>query len=123
KPLDVITIELPYPIREVEHIPEDLPIEILHEDDDVIVLNKAAGMVVHPGHGNYTGTLVNALMHHFQNLPDNKQHGVNRPGLVHRLDKLTTGIMVIAKNDQALAHLSKQFYDRTSERKYVALVW
>ncbi len=123
KPLDVITIELPYPIREIELIPEDLPLEILHEDDDVIVLNKAAGMVVHPGHGNYTGTLVNALMFHFQNLPDNKQHGVNRPGLVHRLDKLTTGIMVIAKNDYALSHLSKQFYDRTSERKYVALVW
>jgi len=71
KPLDVITIELPYPIREIELIPEDLPLEILHEDDDVIALNKAAGMVVHPGHGNYTGTLVNALMYHFQNLPEN----------------------------------------------------
>jgi 23S rRNA pseudouridine1911/1915/1917 synthase len=80
-------------------------------------------MVVHPGHGNYTGTLVNALMFHFEHLPDNKQHGVNRPGLVHRLDKLTTGIMVIAKNDQALSHLSRQFFDRTSERRYVALVW
>jgi 23S rRNA pseudouridine1911/1915/1917 synthase len=123
KPLDVVTIELPYPIREIELIPENLPLEILHEDDDVIVLNKAAGMVVHPGHGNYTGTLVNALMYHFQNLPENKQHGVNRPGLVHRLDKLTTGIMVIAKNDYALSHLSKQFFDRTSERRYVALVW
>lgn len=123
KPLDVITIELPYPIREIELIPEDLPIEILYEDDDVIVLNKAAGMVVHPGHGNYTGTLVNALMFHFENLPENKQHGVNRPGLVHRLDKLTTGIMVIAKNDYSLAHLSHQFFERSTERKYVALVW
>ncbi len=123
KPLDVITIELPYPIREIELIPENLPLEILHEDDDVIVLNKAAGMVVHPGHGNHTGTLVNALMYHFQNLPENKQHGVNRPGLVHRLDKLTTGIMVIAKNDYSLAHLSKQFFDRTSERRYIALAW
>jgi 23S rRNA pseudouridine1911/1915/1917 synthase len=80
-------------------------------------------MVVHPGHGNYTGTLVNALLYHFEQLPDNKQHGVNRPGLVHRLDKLTTGIMVIAKNDYALSHLSKQFFDRTTDRKYVALVW
>jgi 23S rRNA pseudouridine1911/1915/1917 synthase len=123
KPLDVITIELPYPVREIELKPENLPLEILYEDKDVIVLNKAAGMVVHPGHGNYTGTLVNALLYHFEQLPDNKQHGVNRPGLVHRLDKLTTGIMVIAKNDYALSHLSKQFFDRTTDRKYVALVW
>jgi 23S rRNA pseudouridine1911/1915/1917 synthase len=123
KPLDVITIELPYPVREIELKPENLPLEILYEDKDVIVLNKAAGMVVHPGHGNYTGTLVNALLYHFEMLPDNKQHGVNRPGLVHRLDKLTTGIMVIAKNDYALSHLSKQFFDRTTDRKYVALVW
>jgi 23S rRNA pseudouridine1911/1915/1917 synthase len=123
KPLDVITIELPYPVREIELKPENLPLEILYEDKDVIVLNKAAGMVVHPGHGNYTGTLVNALLYHFEQLPDNKQHGVNRPGLVHRLDKLTTGVMVIAKNDYALSHLSKQFFDRTTDRKYVALVW
>jgi 23S rRNA pseudouridine1911/1915/1917 synthase len=123
KPLDVITIELPYPVREVELKPENLPIEILYEDKDVIVLNKAAGMVVHPGHGNYTGTLVNALLYHFESLPENKQHGVNRPGLVHRLDKLTTGVMVIAKNDYALSHLSKQFFDRTTDRKYLALVW
>ncbi len=123
KPNDVITIELPYPMREVELIAEDIPIEILYEDDDVIVLNKQAGIVVHPGHGNYTGTLINALMFHFENLPTNEQHGSNRPGLVHRLDKLTTGVMVIAKNDHALTHLSKQFYDRTIERRYVALVW
>jgi 23S rRNA pseudouridine1911/1915/1917 synthase len=123
KPLDVITIELPYPVREIELKPENLPLEVLYEDRDVIVLNKAAGMVVHPGHGNYTGTLVNALLYHFEALPDNKQHGVNRPGLVHRLDKLTTGIMVVAKNDYALSHLSKQFFDRTTDRRYIALVW
>lgn len=123
KPKDVITIEMPYPVREIELIPEDIPIEILYEDNDVIVLNKQAGIVVHPGHGNYTGTLINALMFHFENLPTNEQHGSNRPGLVHRLDKLTTGVMVIAKNDHALTHLSKQFYDRTIERRYVALVW
>jgi 23S rRNA pseudouridine1911/1915/1917 synthase len=123
KPMDIITIEMPYPVREVELKPENLPLEILYEDPDVIVLNKAAGMVVHPGHGNYTGTLVNALMYHFDQLPDNPQHGVNRPGLVHRLDKLTTGVMVIAKNEHALIHLSKQFFNRTTDRKYVALVW
>jgi len=123
KPEDLITVELPYPMREVELLPENIPLEILYEDDDVLVLNKQAGIVVHPGHGNYTGTLVNGLIYHFEHLPDNKQHGTNRPGLVHRLDKLTTGIMVIAKNDDSLTKLAKQFFDRTSERRYVALVW
>lgn len=123
KPRDIITIEMPYPVREIELIPENIPIEILYEDADVLVLNKQAGIVVHPGHGNYTGTLVNALMYHFENLPANSSNGMPRPGLVHRLDKLTTGVMVIAKTDFALAHLSKQFFDRTIERKYVALVW
>jgi 23S rRNA pseudouridine1911/1915/1917 synthase len=123
KPLDVITIELPYPMRELELLPENLPLEILYEDDQIIVLNKQAGMVVHPGHGNYTGTLVNALLYHLEHLPPGKQNAANRPGLVHRLDKLTTGVMVIAKTDDALAHLSKQFSDRTSQRRYVALVW
>ncbi|MFZ4785320.1 MAG: RluA family pseudouridine synthase [Flavobacteriales bacterium] len=123
KPHDIVTVEMPYPVREYETRPENIPIDVLYEDDDVIVLNKQAGIVVHPGHGNYSGTLVNALMFHFENLPANKQHGVDRPGLVHRLDKLTTGVMVIAKNDYALSHLSRQFFERTIDRRYVALVW
>ena len=120
KPLDVITIEMPYPVREIELIPENIPIEILYEDEDLIILNKPSNMVVHPGHGNYSGTLVNALIYHFQNLPVRSDA---HPGLVHRLDKNTTGVMVIAKTDQALINLSKQFFDRTIERRYVALVW
>lgn len=123
KPNDVITVELPYPMREIELIPEDIPLEIIYEDTDVLVLNKAANMVVHPGYGNYSGTMVNALIYHFSNLPSNEQHGVNRPGLVHRLDKNTTGVMVVAKNEYALSHLANQFYERSSERRYVALVW
>lgn len=123
KPKDVITIEMPYPVREIELIPENLPLDILYEDDDLIVINKAAGMVVHPGHGNYTGTLINAVMYHLQQQPRKVGKEEARPGLVHRLDKLTTGVMVMAKTDYALAHLSKQFFDRTIERRYVALVW
>ncbi|MFM7771054.1 MAG: pseudouridine synthase, partial [Bacteroidota bacterium] len=120
KPLDIITVELPYPIREVELTPENIPIEILYEDEDIVVIMKPSNMVVHPGHGNYSGTLLNALVYHFEQLPKNKDA---RPGLVHRLDKNTTGVMIIAKTDHALNHLGKQFYDRTIERKYVALVW
>ena len=121
KPLDDITVELPYPPQEIELIPEDIPLNILYEDDDVIVLNKDAGLVVHPGYGNHTGTLVNGLIYHFKNLPETSM--ANRPGLVHRLDKNTTGVMVIAKTEQALSHLGKQFFDRTIERRYQALVW
>ena len=120
KPLDVITLEMPYPVRELELIPENIPLEILFEDEDLIILNKPSNMVVHPGHGNYSGTLVNALIYHFQNLPVRSDA---HPGLVHRLDKNTTGVMVIAKTDKALVNLSKQFFDRTIERRYVALVW
>ncbi len=123
KPKDVITVEMPYPVREIELIPENLPIEILFEDDDIIVLNKAAGMVVHPGHGNYSGTLVNAVMYHLQQESYKTKKEQARPGLVHRLDKLTTGVMVMAKNDYALAHLSNQFFERTINRRYIALVW
>jgi 23S rRNA pseudouridine1911/1915/1917 synthase len=121
KPHDKITVELAYPPQEIELIPEDIPLNIIYEDDDVIVLNKQSEMVVHPGYGNYTGTLVNGLIYHIDNLPNTDV--ANRPGLVHRLDKNTTGIMVVAKNDHALTHLGKQFYDRTTERRYNALVW
>lgn len=123
KPEDDISIVLPYPQREIELIPQDIPIEILYEDDTLVIVNKPADMVVHPGYGNYTGTLVNALVYHFGKLPESKDAIPNRPGLVHRLDKHTTGVMVIAKTEQALTHLSLQFYERTIDRRYVALAW
>ncbi len=123
KPKDRVSIVLPYPVRELELIPEDIPLDIVYEDDDLIVLNKPSDMVVHPGYGNYRGTLVNALVYHFENLPHRSQDYYGRPGLVHRLDKHTTGIMVVAKTEQALTNLAKQFYDRTTERRYYALVW
>ncbi len=122
KPGDIIQIVLPNPPREIELIPEDIPISIIYEDEDVIVVNKEAGMVVHPAYGNYRGTLVNALMWHFRDLPLFNT-GELRPGLVHRIDKNTSGILVIAKNELALNRLSKQFYDRTTDRKYTAIVW
>lgn len=121
KPLDKITVELSYPPQEIELIPEDIPLNILYEDEQVIVLNKPSEMVVHPGYGNHSGTLVNGLIYHINNLPEAEMKG--RPGLVHRLDKNTTGIMVIAKTEHALTHLGKQFFDRTTERRYNALVW
>lgn len=123
KPGDVVSIVLPYPVRELELIPQDIPLDILFEDDALIVVNKPANMVVHPGYGNYTGTLVNALVYHFDNLPSRKDDFYGRPGLVHRLDKHTTGVMVVAKTEQALTDLAKQFFDRTTERRYHALVW
>ncbi len=122
KPDDLIQIVLPNPPREIELIPQDIPVNIIYEDDDVIVVNKEPGMVVHPAYGNYTGTLVNALMWHFRDLPLFRT-GEMRPGLVHRIDKDTSGILVIAKNELALNKLSKQFFDRTTDRKYIALVW
>lgn len=122
RPNDIISIVLPYPVHEFEIIPENLPLHILYEDDDLMVVNKDAGMVVHPGHGNYTGTLVNALTYYLQDLPL-FQTGEIRPGLVHRIDKDTSGILVIAKTEYALNHLAKQFYDRTTQRSYIALVW
>lgn len=122
KPNDVITIVMAYPPRELEIIPEDIPLNIVYEDDDVVVVNKTAGMVVHPGHGNYTGTLINALAYRFKDLPL-YQAGELRPGLVHRLDKDTSGILVVAKTEFALNRLAKQFYERTTSRKYLALVW
>jgi 23S rRNA pseudouridine1911/1915/1917 synthase len=122
KPGDIIQIVLPTPPREIEIIPENIPIDIVYEDDDVVVVNKDPGMVVHPAYGNYTGTLVNALMWHFKDLPL-FQTGELRPGLVHRIDKDTSGILVIAKNELALNKLSKQFFSRTTDRKYIALIW
>jgi 23S rRNA pseudouridine1911/1915/1917 synthase len=122
KPGDTIQVVLPTPPREVDLIPENIPLNIVYEDDDVLVVNKEAGMVVHPAHGNYTGTLVNALMWHFKDLPLFSS-GETRPGLVHRLDKNTSGILVVAKNEYALNRLSKQFYDRTTDRRYHALIW
>lgn len=122
KPGDIIQVVLPTPPREIELIPENIPINIVYEDEDVIVVNKAPGMVVHPAYGNYRGTLVNALMWHFRDLPLFNS-GELRPGLVHRIDKNTSGLLVIAKNEIALNKLSKQFYDRTTGRLYVALVW
>jgi len=122
KPGDLVQVVLPTPPREIELIPENIPLNIVYEDDDVLVVNKEPGMVVHPAYGNYTGTLVNALMWHFKDLPLFNT-GESRPGLVHRLDKNTSGILVIAKNEFALNRLSKQFFDRTTDRRYNALVW
>lgn len=123
KPKDVITVVMAEPPRDRTIIPENIPLNIVFEDDDVVVVNKTADLVVHPGHGNYSGTLVNALMYHFKNLPDMGKFEEPRPGLVHRLDKGTSGIMVVAKNELSMSGLAKQFFDRTTDRLYTALVW
>jgi 23S rRNA pseudouridine1911/1915/1917 synthase len=120
KPNDTIIVKFEHPPHEHLLVAEDIPIDVVYEDDDLLVVNKPAGMVVHPGHGNYSGTLINALIFHFENLPNNSS---NRPGLVHRIDKDTSGLLVVAKTEQAMAHLSNQFAKKTSEREYVALVW
>jgi len=120
KPLDEIKVMLAHPPFENRIDPENIPLDIVYEDEALLLINKPAGLVVHPGHGNYTGTLVNALAYHFENLPMNSSE---RPGLVHRIDKDTTGLLVIAKTDQAMAHLAKQFEDKTTEREYIAIVW
>ncbi|WP_437918808.1 RluA family pseudouridine synthase [Sphingobacterium sp. LRF_L2] len=122
KPLDVVTMVLPDPPRDTEVYPENIPLHILYEDDDVLLVNKEAGMVVHPGYNNYTGTLVNALTYHLNQLPT-LPGNTGRPGLVHRIDKDTSGLLVIAKNEWAMTFLAKQFFDHTITRKYVALVW
>ncbi|PWG06438.1 RluA family pseudouridine synthase [Polaribacter aquimarinus] len=120
KPHDIVRVVLAYPPQENLLVAQDIPLDIVFEDNAVIVINKPAGMVVHPGHGNHSGTLVNGLIHHIENLPTNSNE---RPGLVHRIDKDTSGLLVVAKTEFALAHLSKQFFDRTTERLYYALVW
>ena len=120
KPNDVVRVVLAHPPHENLLVAEDILLDIVYEDDTVIVVNKPAGMVVHPGHGNYSGTLVNGLIHHIENLPTNSNE---RPGLVHRIDKDTSGLLVVAKTEFAMANLSRQFFDRTTERLYYALVW
>jgi len=122
KPLDVITVSLPHPPRDTDILPENIPLTIVFEDEDLLVLNKPAGLVVHPAHGNWSGTLVNALVYHFQNLPTTR-NGTIRPGLVHRIDKDTSGLMVIAKTEYAMTHLARQFFEHSIERTYNALVW
>src|SRR5690606_29532058 len=122
KPLDVITVVLPDPPRDTEVYPENIPLDIVYEDDDVLLVNKEAGMVVHPGYNNYTGTLVNALTYYLNQLPT-LPGNTGRPGLVHRIDKDTSGLLVIAKNEWAMTFLVKQFFDYTINRKYIALVW
>ena len=122
KPNDVISIVMAYPPREIELIPEDIPLNIVYEDNDLVIVNKDPGMVVHPSYGHYIGTLVNAMMHHLKDLPLFNS-GDMRPGLVHRIDKNTSGLLVLAKTEQALNKLAKQFFDKTTERRYHALVW
>ncbi len=122
KPLDEVAIVMPYPRRVVEILPENIPLNIPYEDDDLLIVDKPAGLVVHPGHGNYDGTLVNALAWHLRDVPL-FQEGDMRAGLVHRIDKNTSGLLVVAKNEISHARLAKQFFDHSIERRYVALVW
>ena len=120
KPNDQVRVLFQHPPHENLLVAEDIPLDIVYEDDQLLVVNKPAGMVVHPGHGNYSGTLINALIFHFDNLPNNSSE---RPGLVHRIDKDTSGLLVVAKTEHAMAHLTAQFKAKTSEREYVAIVW
>jgi 23S rRNA pseudouridine1911/1915/1917 synthase len=121
-PDDVITVSLPEPPRDTEVVPENIPLNIVYEDEHLLVVNKPAGMVVHPAFNNWSGTLVNALTYHFQQLPEMKGNE-GRPGLVHRIDKDTSGLLVIAKTELAMNSLAKQFFDHSIERTYYALVW
>ncbi len=121
-PNDVITVTLPDPPRDKDVIPENIPLNIVFEDDHLLIINKPAGMVVHPAYQNWSGTVVNALAYHFQQLPQ-MPGNEGRPGLVHRIDKDTSGLLVIAKTERALTHLAKQFFDHTIERTYWAIAW
>lgn len=118
KPEDIISIVLTYPPQQIELIAEDIPLNIVYEDDDLLVVNKKAGTVVHPGYNNYTGTLLNALLHHFR-----KNDIEEQPFLVHRIDKDTSGLLLVAKNELAQSKLARQFFEHSIERKYHALVW
>lgn len=122
KPFDEIVVVLPQKPAKYDVRAENIPIDIVYEDDDIVLINKKPGMVVHPGLGNFSGTLVNALLYHFEQLPP-KQDEPFRPGLVHRIDKFTSGLIIAAKNEYAMAHLAKQFFDHSINRKYYALVW
>jgi 23S rRNA pseudouridine1911/1915/1917 synthase len=122
KPLDIITIHLAYPPNQFEIIPQDITINIVYEDDAIILVNKQPGLVVHPGFGNFDGTLLNAIAYHLKDLPDFNPND-SRIGLVHRIDKDTSGLLLIAKTEYAKAHLGKQFFDKTTQRRYQALVW
>ena len=122
KPMDRITLVMPYPKRELEIVPEAIPLDIVYEDDDLLIVDKPAGMVVHPGCGNYSGTLVNALAYHLRHL-EMFRGGDMRAGLVHRIDKDTSGLLVVAKNEFSHVRLAKQFFDHTIHRRYVALAW
>jgi len=122
KPLDVVSIVMARPRLEIEILPEEIPLSIVYEDDDIIIVNKPAGLVVHPGHGNYTGTLVNALAWHLKDDPQYDPSDL-RVGLIHRIDKDTSGLLVIAKRPEAKAHLCQQFFLKTTHRQYIALVW
>ena len=122
KPCDVIQIVVKEEPKVLDLIPQNIPIKIIYEDSELIIVNKEAGLVVHPGHGNYKGTLINGLIYHFGNLPESAELS-NRPGLVHRIDKNTSGLLVVAKTEVTMTYLAKQFFDRTVERKYIALVW
>ena len=117
---DEVKVMFAPPPHEYLLVPEPIPLDIVYEDEELIIINKPAGLVVHPGHGNYQGTLINGLIYHFQHLPMNSS---DRPGLVHRIDKDTSGLLVVAKTEEAMNHLAKQFFNKTSEREYVALVW
>jgi 23S rRNA pseudouridine1911/1915/1917 synthase len=121
-PADVITISLPKPPRDTDVVPENIALNIVYEDDYLLIINKPPGMVVHPAYQNWSGTLVNALAYHFQQLPTMPGND-GRPGLVHRIDKDTSGLLVIAKDEHTLTHLAKQFFDHSIERKYWAIVW
>lgn len=122
KPQDVITITLATPPRDTDVVPENIPLNIIYEDEELLLVNKPPGMVVHPAYSNWTGTLVNGLTYYLQNLPTT-QTGEGRPGLVHRIDKDTSGLLVIGKTEFAMAHLARQFYDHSIERTYYALIW
>lgn len=128
KPEDVITIVLAYPPKEINILPENIPLDIAYEDDDLLVINKKAGMVVHPAYGNYSGTLINALLYYLNGKESSLKAKLDdknsvRPGLVHRLDKETSGLIIVAKNELSLAKLAKDMFDRKISRRYVALVW
>lgn len=123
KPFDIVSIVLPYKRRGFEIRPENIPLDIVYEDEHLLVVNKPAGLVVHPGHGHFSGTLINALAWHLGISQDEDAPDERMGILVHRIDKNTSGLLLVAKNDESQLYLAKQFFDHTIERKYVALVW